>query len=80
MALGLSPPRPLDWEQLALKLAIVAPRIYSMFQNFDAMPYSVDHPYWIPSYVEAQKALGIYPMNGAEGECMRNAIWKLMGK
>lgn len=75
-----SPPRNLDWEMLALKLAIVAPDMYSMFTDFDAKPYEEERPAWILAYVAAQEALGIYPMNGAEGECMRKAIWKLMGK
>lgn len=76
---AFSPPRDLDWEMLALKLAILDPEMYAMFDRFHADPYC-EMPAWIPAYIDVQKMLGIYPMNGKEGDCMRGAVWKLMGK
>lgn len=76
---AFSPPRDLDWEMLALKLAILDPELYAIFSRFDGIPYR-ESPRWVPAYTDVQKKLGIYPMNGKEGDCMREAVWKLMGK
>lgn len=70
------PPRPLDWDMLALKLAIMDPAIYAEFGRFGDDPYE-DRPNWVTDFAEAQKRLGIYPLNGAEGDCMRVAVKKM---
>lgn len=72
-------PRDLDWEMLALKLAIIDPKLYASFAGFHNDRYVEDQPSWIPSYVDAQKALGIYPLSGVEGGHMRAAVKKLLG-
>lgn len=71
--------RDLDWEILALKLAIIDPELYAAFASFQNDRYTEDQPSWIPSYADAQKALGIYPLSGVEGGHMRAAVKKLLG-
>lgn len=75
-----SPPRDLDWEMLALKMALIDPEIYNTYAGFRDEPYSQDQPSWVPAFTVMQQRLGIYPLNAAEGDCIRKAVWKLMGK
>jgi hypothetical protein len=77
---AFSPPRPLDWEEIALKLAIIDPALYASFADFNSVPYMHEVPSWIPAFAAVQKALGIYPLNGREGDCLCAAVKKLLGK
>lgn len=79
---GPQPSHDVDWDLLALKLAIGFPKLYAQFATFGTDVYDrLDEVHnWIPSYVEAQEALGVYPMTGHDAEAMRTAVWNLMGK
>lgn len=72
--------RDLDWDLLALKLAIAAPNMYEMIQTFDRDTDYGTHStpiHWVDEYVAAQEALGIYPLTGPEGVCLNKAVWRL---
>lgn len=72
--------RNLDWDLLALKMAIAAPDVYEMIQGFDRDVNYSNHSApiaWVDEYVAAQEALGIYPLTGPEGVCLNKAVWRL---
>lgn len=76
--------RDLDWDLLALKIAILEPDLYISAQSWDNAPYKNMHPdrdipAWVPEYVAVQKKLGIHPLNCLEGDALSLAMRRLGG-
>lgn len=72
--------RNLDWDLLALKLAIAAPNMYEQICAFDRdTDYGTRSTsiHWVNEYIIAQEALGIYPLTGPEAALLNKAVWRL---
>lgn len=73
--------RDLDWDLLALKMAIAAPNMYEQICGFDRdTDYGKGYPHtpnWVTEYCDAQRMLGIYPLTNAEANDFTRAVWRL---
>lgn len=83
------PARALDWDSLALKIALLSPETYSEARKWDEdysycdpARYDSDrpHPMWVPPYELVQRKLEIWPLNHREGDLMREALKRLLGE
>lgn len=79
--------RELDYDLLALKLAVIAPDMYAMMSSFEPDAY-IDEiengsgnviPNWIVIFEEGQDALGIFPLTYREARKLLLAVRRLMG-